>query len=88
MPSLPIYDMTKKKVGNIELNDAVFAGEIKPHLLNDAVRAQIAWRYEYRTANAFTRTEVHGTRKKMYKQKGNRPGASWRCQSSYLRWWR
>jgi large subunit ribosomal protein L4 len=70
MPSLPIYDLTKKKVGSIDLNDAVFAAEIKPYLLNDAVRAQIAWRYEYRTANALTRTEVHGTRKKMYKQKG------------------
>jgi len=70
MPSLPIYDMTKKKIGNVDLNDAVFAAEIRPYLLNDAVRAQIAWRYEYRTANALTRTEVHGTRKKMFKQKG------------------
>lgn len=70
MPSLPVYDISKKKVGNIELNDVVFAGEIKPHLINDAVRAQIARRYEFRTANSFTRTEVHGTRKKMYKQKG------------------
>lgn len=70
MPSLPVYDLTKKKVGNIDLSDAVFAGEIKPHLLNDAVRAQIAWYYEWRTANSLTRTEVHGTRKKVYKQKG------------------
>lgn len=70
MPSLPVYDMTKKKVGNVDLDDALFAGEVKPHLLNDAVRAQIAWRYEYRTANSLTRTEVHGTRKKMFKQKG------------------
>ena len=70
MPSLPVYDMNKKKVGSIELNDVVFAGEIRPHLINDAVRAQIARRYEFRTANSLTRTEVHGTRKKMYKQKG------------------
>ncbi len=70
MPSLPVYDMAKKKVGSVDLNDAVFAGEVKPHLINDAVRAQIAWWYEYRTANSLTRTEVHGTRKKMFKQKG------------------
>ena len=70
MPSLPLYDLNKKKVGNIDLKDAVFAGEIRPHLLNDAVRAQIAWRYEYRTANSLTRSEVAGTGKKMYKQKG------------------
>ena len=70
MPSLPVVDINNKKVGSIELNDAVFAGEIRPHLINDAVRAQIARRYEYRTANSLTRTEVHGTRKKMFKQKG------------------
>lgn len=62
--------MSKKKVGNVDLDDAIFATEVRPHLLNDAVRYQIAKRYEYRTANSLTRTEVHGTRKKMYKQKG------------------
>lgn len=70
MPSLPVYDITKKKVGNIDLSDAIFAAEIRPHLINDAVRIQIARRYEWKTANSLTRTEVHGTRKKMYKQKG------------------
>jgi large subunit ribosomal protein L4 len=70
MLSLPLYDMSKKKVGNVDLSDEVFAQEVRPHLLNDAVRYQIAKRYEYRTANSLTRTEVHGTRKKMYKQKG------------------
>jgi large subunit ribosomal protein L4 len=70
MASLPVYDINKKKVGNIELNDTVFSSEIHPHLINEAVRAQIAWRFEHKTANALTRTEVHGTGKKMYRQKG------------------
>lgn len=70
MPSLPLYDLSKKKVGHVDLSDAIFSAEVKPHLINDAVRAQIAWRYEYKTANSRTRTEVHGTRKKIYKQKG------------------
>lgn len=70
MPSLPVYDMTKKKVGSIDLSDAIFAAEIRPHLINDAVRAQIAWKHERRTGHCLTRTEVHGTRKKMFKQKG------------------
>lgn len=70
MPSLPLYDLNKKKVGSVDLNDAIFAGEVKPHLINMAVRAQMAWRYENKTANSKTRTEVHGTRKKMYRQKG------------------
>ncbi len=70
MPSLPVYDLNKKKVGNVELNDAVFAGEVRPHLVNDAVRAQIAWRHEFKTANSRTRTEVRGSGKKIYRQKG------------------
>jgi len=70
MPSLPLYDISKKKVGQVDLNDAIFAGEVKPYLINDAVRAQIAWRYEFRTANSLTRSEVTGSRKKMFKQKG------------------
>jgi large subunit ribosomal protein L4 len=70
VPSLPLYDLNNKKVGSIELSDSVFAADVKPHLLNDAVRAQIAWRYEYKTANSLTRTEVHGTGKKMFRQKG------------------
>lgn len=70
MPTIAVYDIQKKKVGSIDLNDAIFAGEIRPHLINDAVRTQIARRYEWKTANSKTRTEVHGTRKKMFKQKG------------------
>lgn len=70
MPSLPVYDMNKKEVGKVDLNDAIFAGEVKTHLINDAVRFQMAKWYEQRTALCRTRTEVHGTRKKMYKQKG------------------
>lgn len=70
MPTLPVYNLENKKVGTVELDDRIFAGEMKPHLVNDAVRAQIAWRYEFRTANCRTRSEVKGTRKKIYKQKG------------------
>lgn len=70
MPSVSLYDMNKKEIGKVSLNDAVFAGEVKPHLLNDAVRYQMAKWYEQRTALCRNRTEIHGTRKKVYKQKG------------------
>lgn len=70
MPSLPIYDLNKQKVGTIDLSDAIFAAEVKPHLLNEAVRVKIARKYEFKTANSLTRTEVQATGKKMYKQKG------------------
>lgn len=70
MPSIPIYDMTKNKVGSVELSDSIFAAEVRSHLLNDAVRAQIAWRHENKTANSLTRTEVTASGKKIYRQKG------------------
>lgn len=70
MLSVPVYDLKKQKVGSVELEDSIFGATAKPHLLNVAVRAQLAWRYAWKTANCRTRTEVCGTRKKMYKQKG------------------
>lgn len=70
MLSVPVYDLKKQKVGSIELSDTIFGVTPKPHLLNEAVRAQVAWKYSRKTAKCRTRTEVTGTRKKMYKQKG------------------
>lgn len=70
MPSLPLYDLSKKKIGTVDLSDAIFASEVKPFLVNQAVRTQVARHYEYRTANSLTRSEVKGTRQKMYRQKG------------------
>lgn len=70
MPSLPLYNMAKKEVGKVTLAESVFGAEVKPHLISDAVRFQVARYYAWKTANCRTRTEVHGTRKKMYKQKG------------------
>lgn len=70
MPSLTVYDLSKKKMGSVDLNDAIFAAEVKPHLVNDAVRTQIARRYEWKTANSLTRTEVKASGIKVYKQKG------------------
>ncbi|MCB0406178.1 MAG: 50S ribosomal protein L4 [Bdellovibrionales bacterium] len=70
MPSLPLYDLNKKKIGTVDLSDAIFAAEVKPYLVNQAVRTQIARRYEFRTANSLTRSEVKATRQKMYRQKG------------------
>ena len=70
MPQLPVYNLKKEEVGKVDLSDGVFGGEVRPHLMNAAVRAQIAWRYEMRTANSKTRSEVHGTTKKTYRQKG------------------
>ena len=70
MPSLPLYDLNKKKVGSVELDDTVFAAEVVPHLLNSAVRYQVAKKHSHKTANDKNRAEITATRQKMYRQKG------------------
>ncbi|MDH4320067.1 MAG: 50S ribosomal protein L4 [Desulfobulbaceae bacterium] len=64
-----VYNIKKEKIGEVELNDAVFGVEVNPHILHDVVRMQRANR---RSGNACTktRTEVAGTGKKPWKQKG------------------
>jgi len=64
-----VYNIKKEKIGEVELNDDVFGVEVNPHILHDVVRMQRANR---RSGNACTktRTEVAGTGKKPWKQKG------------------
>lgn len=64
-----VYDMKKKKVGEVELPDSVFGVEVKPALIHQMVVVQLANR---RQGNACTKTrsEVSGTGAKPYKQKG------------------
>lgn len=69
MATLKVIDLGGKEVGSVDVDDAVFAAEVKEHLLWEVVRAQRAAK---RSANAHTKTrsEVSATKAKMYKQKG------------------
>lgn len=69
MAKVPVYNLKRESVGEIDLSDDVFAREINEALLYEVVRAQLASR---RSGNACTkgRSETNGTTKKMYKQKG------------------
>ena len=69
MATLKVIDLGGKEVGKVDVDDAVFAAEIKEHLLWEVVRAQRAAK---RTANAHTKTrsEVAYSKAKIYKQKG------------------
>lgn len=69
MAKLKVVDLQGGAASEIEVSDAVFAAEVKEHLLWEAVRWQ---RAKKRGGNAKTkeRSEVHGTRTKMYRQKG------------------
>ena len=69
MAKLKLVDLDGKAHGDIEVSDAVFASEIKEHLLWEVVRWQ---RAKKRAGNAKTkeRGEISATKAKMYKQKG------------------
>jgi large subunit ribosomal protein L4 len=64
-----VYNTDNKKVGEVELSDALFGLEVKKHILHDVVRMQLANR-RAGTACTKTRTEVSGGGKKPYRQKG------------------
>lgn len=64
-----IYNVDNVKVGDIELNDNLFAVPVNPHIIHEIVRMQRAAR-RAGTACTKTRTEVRGGGKKPWKQKG------------------
>lgn len=69
MPTIDVYDLKKSKVGSLELSPDIFEGDVNEALLYDVVKAQLASRRSG-TAKSKGRSEVRGTTKKMYKQKG------------------
>jgi len=69
MPSIAVYNMNNQQVGEVQLSDAVFGTEIKEHLMHLALRIQLANR-RAGTVKTKTRSEVAGSGKKPFKQKG------------------
>ena len=66
---LDVLDLTGKKVGNVDLNDSVFACEVNEQAIFDALlRQQSSWRQG--THDTKTRAEVSGGGKKPFRQKG------------------
>ncbi len=69
MPVVDVYNIAGEKVREIQLDDAVFGCEVKPHLLHDVVIWQMANK-RAATAKTKTRSEVSGGGKKPWRQKG------------------
>ena len=64
-----LYDMTGAKVGEIELNDDIFAVEPNESAVHEAVKNHLA-NIRRGTQSALTRAEVSGGGKKPFRQKG------------------
>lgn len=69
MANVSVFNMEGKKVGTIELNDAVFGVEVNEHLVHMAVVQQLA-NNRQGTQKAKTRSEVSGGGRKPWRQKG------------------
>lgn len=68
MARLDVVDLSKKKVGDLEVSDDVVGAPLNSALLWEVVRWQQAKKRQG-THNTKTRGEVHGTNKKPYAQK-------------------
>ena len=68
-PKAPLLDAAGKKSKDLTLEEDVFAAEVKPHLVHEAVRAEFA---EHRsgTKSVKNRSRVSGGRSKPWRQKG------------------
>jgi large subunit ribosomal protein L4 len=64
-----VYNLKREAVGDIDLDDEVWAAEVKQHLLHEVVTAQRASRRQGTQATK-DRSAVAGTGKKIFRQKG------------------
>ena len=67
--SAPVYNIEGKEKGTMNLPKEIFAVEVKPALLAQAVRVYLA-NQRQGTAKTKTRGEVTGSTRKIYRQKG------------------
>ena len=69
MPTVDIKDWNNKKVGSADLPDEIFGYPYKEHLIHEAVRNYLA-SLRQGTHKTKTRSEVSGSGKKPFRQKG------------------
>ena len=69
MVTLDVYDISRKKVSQVDVSEKIFDADIREHLFYEVIRMQMAKRRDG-TASTKTRAEVSGGGKKPWKQKG------------------
>ena len=69
MPTIDVKDWNNKTVGTADLPDEIFAYPYKEHLIHEAVRNYLAG-LRQGTHKTKTRSEVSGSGKKPFRQKG------------------
>jgi large subunit ribosomal protein L4 len=69
MPTIDVKDWNNKKVGSVDLPDEIFGYPYKEHLIHEAVRNYLAG-LRQGTHKTKVRSEVSGSGKKPFRQKG------------------
>jgi len=69
MPVVDVKNLEGRKVGEVELADAVFAAKVNPHVLHETVRWYLASQHAG-THKTKGRGEVAGSGRKLWRQKG------------------
>lgn len=69
MPSVDVINLKNERVGSVELNDSVFAATVNEALIYEAVRQYMASQRSG-THKVKRRSEVSGSGKKLWRQKG------------------
>jgi large subunit ribosomal protein L4 len=69
MAQIDVFDIAKKKVGQMDISDDVFNADVKEYLIHEAVKVQLANR-RAGTVSVKSRSEVSGGGKKPFRQKG------------------
>jgi len=69
MPKVPLLNQSGEKIGEIELSDSIFDVKIRPYIIYEVVKWQLAKR-RAGTASTKTRGEVRGGGRKPWRQKG------------------
>jgi len=69
MATIDVFNMEKEKVGQLELSKEVFGAPVREHLFWEVVKWQQA-RRRAGSANTRTRSEIRGSTRKIFRQKG------------------
>jgi len=69
MTTMKVLDQSGQEVTELTLNGEIFSGEVKPHLIHEVVKMQLANR-RAGTASTKNRSAVRGGGKKPWRQKG------------------
>lgn len=69
MLAVPVYNMRGDRTGQVEIDPALFGGRIRPRLIKQAIVAYLD-HFRQRSARTKRRSDVEGSTRKLYRQKG------------------